>query len=181
MRNIFFMMMAMLNVWEPTYAADYLKCSHSGLPDVHVALNITMAEAVKDSRTSPEWFRTHQWGNMSCLYGSFVADMSACAPAAGGYGFSAPTGYAPLVDVGRRWQDVGSHDGGVFQFELSPTAIDMNGGFSGTDYVNYWKFHIDRLTGNAVLVTTKEWAELMNKPEKEETTTYTCEKTDRKF
>ena len=84
---------------EPAYAADYLRCSHGGLPDVNVALNLTMAEAVKDARTGSEWFKTHQWGNMSCLYGSFVVDMSACAPATGGYGFSAPTGYAPLVSI----------------------------------------------------------------------------------
>lgn len=36
-------------------AADYLKCSHNGISDVSVALDITVAEAVKDGRTNPEW------------------------------------------------------------------------------------------------------------------------------
>ena len=181
MRNLLFATVVLIEFSAPTFAADYIKCSHNGVADVSVALDITMAEAVSDGRTNPDWLRTHRWGNMSCLYGPFIIDMSACAPAKGGYGFSAPTGYAPLVDIGSRWQDVAGHSGGVFGFEISPTAIDMTGGFAGTEYRRYWSFHVERLTGSAELTTTKEWAATLKKPETQETTTYTCQKAPRKF
>jgi hypothetical protein len=107
--------------------------------------------------------------------------MSACAPTTGGYGFSAPTGYAPLVDIGRRWQDVDRHPGGVFEFEILPTSMSMSGGFGGSAYRKDWEFHIDRLSGDAVLSIAKEFAETPRKPEIEGKTAYTCQKSPRKF
>lgn len=89
---------------------------------------------------------------VGCIGGSFVADMTPCAPD-GEYGLSAPTGTASLVEIVSRWQDYGDHSGGVASHFVTPTEIYFTGGhtFPGSGYTPGWSFSVDRLTGEGTL------------------------------
>ncbi|MGE3245254.1 MAG: hypothetical protein AB7F96_18885 [Beijerinckiaceae bacterium] len=81
------------------------------------------------------------------LQGSFVFDMTPCAPT-DGYGLSAPTGTVGIVAITRRWQEVSDHIGGVTMNWTSPTRILFGGTFSKTAE---WRFEVNRLTGTGNL------------------------------
>ena len=49
---------------------------------------------------------------MSCISGSFVANLTPCAPSKA-FSLSAPTGPAAIVRFVDRWQDYAKHEGGV--------------------------------------------------------------------
>jgi hypothetical protein len=88
-----------------------------------------------------------------CIDGSFVSDMTPCAPD-GGYGLSAPTGSAKLVGVVDRWQDYAEHSGGVVSHFVNADTIYFAGGFNWPDnggLTDKWSFTVNRLTGHAEL------------------------------
>lgn len=89
---------------------------------------------------------------LNCVSGSFVVDMSGCAPD-GAYGLSYPTGSAGLRTIVNRWQDFADHNGGVTNNYVTATEVRFSGGFHyrGDGYNEKWVFLIDRLTGGAVL------------------------------
>ena len=96
--------------------------------------------------------REYEGYMLNCVSGSFVVDMSGCAPD-GAYGLSYPTGSAGLRTIVTRWQDFSNHNGGVTSNYLTTTEVRFSGGFHyrGEGYNEKWVFTIDRLTGGAVL------------------------------
>lgn len=108
---------------------------------------------------------------VGCIDGSFVADMTPCAPD-GEYGLSAPTGAAGMVEIVQRWQDYGNHSGGVVTHFTTPTEIYFSGGFmyDSSGYTDHWSFQVDRLTGKGEL-----------RLEDGEGASYECAALDRKF
>ncbi len=91
---------------------------------------------------------------VSCISGSFVADMTPCAPN-GEFGLSYPTGSASLSKIVNHWQDYGDHLGGVVSYTNSPQSISFSGGFMSDSYKPEWSFTANRLTGTAKLVIEK--------------------------
>ncbi len=67
--------------------------------------------------------------DLSCISGSFVADLTPCAPSKA-FSLSAPTGPAAIVGVVDRWQDYARHDGGVVGYFKSHTTVAFTGGFN---------------------------------------------------
>ena len=113
---------------------------------------------------------------LSCVAGGeFVYDMTPCAPD-GGYGLSAPTGSAALVEVVYRWQDYGDHMGGVTAFSASPSAYRFEGGFMYDSYETAWTLEVSRLTGAATLSIVDE-----DGPFEPGEVGYSCSAVDRKF
>jgi hypothetical protein len=89
---------------------------------------------------------------IDCISGNFVSDMTPCAPP-NGFGLSAPTGSADLVELVNRWQDYINHSGGVTGHYVTSDKIYFSGGFNSPDsgYKEDWSFSINRLTGSAEL------------------------------
>ncbi len=85
--------------------------------------------------------------DLSCISGSFVADLTPCAPLKA-FSLSAPTGPAAIVGVVDRWQDYAKHDGGVVGYSKSHTTIAFTGGFNtpSSGYKDDWSFTVDRHT-----------------------------------
>ena len=90
--------------------------------------------------------------SLNCISGSFISDMTPCAPN-GGYGLSAPTGYGALVGVVDRWQDYSTHFGGVTSNFANSNRIYFSGGVTSpySGYREQWTFSVSRLTGSAEL------------------------------
>ena len=90
---------------------------------------------------------------MSCISGSFAADLTPCAPSKA-FSLSAPTGPAPIVGVVDRWQDYARHDGGVVGYFKSHTTIAFTGGFNtpGGGCRDDWSFTVDRHTRVGTLI-----------------------------
>jgi hypothetical protein len=86
--------------------------------------------------------------SIDCIKGSFVSDMTPCAPP-NAYGLSAPTGSAELVGLADRWQDYANHLGGITGHSLTADSIEFSGGFNsgGGGYHELWRFEASRLTG----------------------------------
>lgn len=91
--------------------------------------------------------------DLSCISGSFVADLTPCAPTKA-FSLSAPTGPAAIVGVVDRWQDYAKHDGGVVGYFKSHTTIAFTGGFNtpSSGYKDAWSFTIDRHTKVGTLI-----------------------------
>jgi hypothetical protein len=95
---------------------------------------------------------------INCISGDFIYDMTPCAPK-GGFGLSAPTGSASLVDIVWRWQDYGSHLGGVTSYNESSDELVFTGGFvSDGGWSGQWNFKVDRVAGVGVLLQQPEGA-----------------------
>ena len=94
---------------------------------------------------------------LNCVSGSFVLDLSGCAPD-GAYGLHRPTGAAGLVGLVDRWQDYGSHVVGVTSNFVNATQIYFSGGFNfpPQGYRESWTFVVDRIDGLAVLTAQGE-------------------------
>jgi hypothetical protein len=124
--------------------------------------------------------RTHEDKTLSCLSGAFITDMTPCAPD-GGFGLSAPTGGAALVDVVFRWQDYMNHVGGVMSFASSPSVYHFEGGFAGPDtgLRPAWSFLVNRLTGEGKLSIVQEIEE--DGSVGTSTEVYTCAAAERRF
>jgi hypothetical protein len=166
---------------SPTLGAEQILCSRQGSSDVVITLNAR-----------------RQFGRMlSCISGSFIADMTPCAPE-GAFGLSAPTGSGALVGVVNRWQEYSDHNGGVASYARSPEQIAFSGGFNSPSsdatvnqnrasvglppipdgdkipesqgYQELWSFTVSRLTGRAELAQPK-------KP----TLVYVCKKASQRF
>jgi hypothetical protein len=120
-------------------AKDLIQCHHPSSDEVVISLN--------DRR---------MFGRMlNCISGSFVEDMTPCAPN-GGYGLSYPTGTAGLAKIVDRWQDAYNHLGGVVHAEITSSTIRFDGSFnspgtSSSEDDGMWTFEIDRITGSAEL------------------------------
>lgn len=109
--------------------------------------------------------------NLNCISGSFISDMTPCAPP-GGFGLSMPTGSAQLSGAGVNPADYEDHMGGLVRHFVSDSNIYFSGGWhsSDGDYTIAWEFSIDRLTGIGEL-----------KQEKGPTRKYKCAKVEPKF
>lgn len=142
------------------FASQIIRCEKPGIEPVTITI-----DAFKKFGAS-----------LNCIEGDFIADMTPCAPN-GGYGLSAPTGTASLVDVVWRWQDYGDHFGGIADTHINDTTMYFNGGFySGNQkWSSQWSFKIDRLTGIGRL-TLKRSA-----PLKDISRNYACKAMARKF
>jgi hypothetical protein len=109
---------------------------------------------------------------IDCISGDFVSDMTPCAPPSG-FGLSAPTGSADLVELVNRWQDYINHLGGVTGHYITPDKMAFSGGFNSPDSGGYkedWAFSINRLTGSAEL-----------KQDGKPSIAYTCSKAKQHF
>jgi hypothetical protein len=122
---------------------------------------------------------TREFGRtLNCIWGDFIADITPCAPNHG-FGLSAPTGSAALVDVVDRRRDYADHIGAVTGNIVSREKITFSGGFTfpkedetinesrasiglppvpdgdiipdGGGYRSIWTFSLDRKTGEAEL------------------------------
>jgi hypothetical protein len=87
---------------------------------------------------------------MNCLKGSFVEDLTPCAPT-DMFSLSAPTGGAEIVRIVSRWQDYMTHTGGVFHSHVDDTEISFSAGFEFDSFEEWWTFTIDRPTGQGTL------------------------------
>jgi len=125
---------------SPLHAATYIRCHNQ-------------AEQVKITLSAMRKFSS----TLNCISGSFVADMTPCAPN-GGFGLSYPTGQASLSRVVMRWQDYGDHMGGVVGNHVNGQEIVFSGGYMspGDGYHSGWLFTVDRLSGTATLKTFKD-------------------------
>lgn len=112
----------------------HLLCKGDGSDNIYVHLN-----------------SQKQFGHiLSCVSGSFITDMTACAPD-GGYGLSAPTGSAALVGVVMRPRDYQRHLGGVTGFTQQGDDVTFTGGLMGTNGLQTsWTLKLDP-EGNAVV------------------------------
>lgn len=90
---------------------------------------------------------------LSCIAGSFVVDVTPCAPTKG-FSLSAPTRPAVIVGVVDRWQDYARHGGGVVGYFKSHTTIAFTGGFNtpNAGYKDDWSFTVDRHTKIGTLI-----------------------------
>jgi hypothetical protein len=118
-----------------TDAAEIIRCTSAGHSDVVMSLD------------SKRVFKRI----VSCISGDFITDMTPCAPR-GGFGLSASTGLASLVELVNRWQDYGDHFGGVTSYTIDDHAIVFDGGFMGSSgFELFWTFTANRLTGDGKL------------------------------
>jgi hypothetical protein len=117
--------------------AQTIRCVTTGQEDVVISINAKKAFNQK----------------LNCISGPFVYDMTPCAPS-GGYGLSAPTGSAPLVDIVYRWQDYHDHSGAIVGHFIKAEEIVFSGHFkSGEDGIkDLWTFIANRFTGEAKLM-----------------------------
>lgn len=83
---------------------------------------------------------------LNCLFGSFLSDMTPCAPN-GGFAVSAPTGTAPIVYTTSRWQDVRDEIGGVTQHWINSTQIYFRFDIGQKK----WEFIVDKIDGTGAL------------------------------
>lgn len=142
MRQITLLVPALFLFASPTFAASFVLCEAADKPNIVIE---------QDAETFGEY-------SLACLSGgNFIVDMTPCAPD-GGFGLSAPTGSAALVDVVMRWQDYGDHSGGVVGYSASPSAYSFQGGFiyPGSGYHDAWRFEVSRLTGKGELSIVQE-------------------------
>lgn len=126
----------------PSVAASFVLCQAPDKEDIVIE---------QDAET----FGNH---SLTCISGGgFVVDMTACAPD-GGFGLSAPTGSANLVEVVMRWQDYGDHSGGVVAYSESASVMSFHAGFHypGSGYQDAWRFEVSRLTGKGELAIVQE-------------------------
>lgn len=147
--------LVVLVVASPVMAAGVIRCTAKGHDPVTISLD-------------SDRFKGRP---ISCLTGSFVADMTPCAPNKA-FALSAPTGTAAIVAVVDRWQEYANHNGGVVGFFQTPETISFTGGFNSPDggLVDEWAFKADRLAGTAKL-TQKGSADIA----------YSCSKASQKF
>lgn len=140
---------------SPAAARSLILCKSPGQHDVVVS--------VQD--------RSFRGQVLNCIAGDFIADMTPCARP-GGFGLSAPTGSADLVALVSRWQEYGTHDGGIAGHWITASEMGFAGGFNTRDkgFVEHWSFVASRLTGKAVL-TVKDKPPL----------TYSCAKAAQRF
>lgn len=133
---------ALLATTEHSFAASFVLCQAPDKEDIVI-------------EQDAEKFGEH---SLTCISGGgFVVDMTPCAPD-GGFGLSAPTGSASLVDVVMRWQDYGDHSGGVVGYSESSSSLSFHAGFHypGSGYQDAWRFEVSRLTGKGELAIVQE-------------------------
>ncbi|HEY4202621.1 MAG TPA: hypothetical protein VGM83_18880 [Devosiaceae bacterium] len=90
---------------------------------------------------------------ITCLEGGdFIFDMTACAPR-DGYGVSAPTGDAALVEVTNDFKKTKGGLGTVMFYGLTPSAYEFTAGNWDLDdkYSQDWTFTLDRKTHKGAL------------------------------
>lgn len=88
---------------------------------------------------------------LNCVSGPFVVDMSGCAPD-GAWTLHSPTGLAHIERVVDRWQDYGTHTGGIVHHWISASAIHFSGNFAGFGGLTpLWTLMIDRIDGIGTL------------------------------
>ena len=120
-----------------TANAEQIRCTAGGENPVSIAL--------KSQRFAGR--------DLSCISGSFVADLTSCAPLKA-FSLSAPTGPASIVGVVDRWQDYAKHDGGVVGYFKTHTTIAFTGGYNspGSGLKDDWSFTIDCQTRKGTLI-----------------------------
>lgn len=162
MRKIWMMSIVGASMCQSAFAETFIRCT-SADKDV---VTITLDSVHKFS------------SSLNCIAGKFVIDLTPCAPN-GGFGLSSRTGIVSLVGVAKRWQDYGSHLGGVTGNRIDDSTIWFNGGFMvpNRGFHQGWSFSVDRLTGDAVLKTFND--DLLRT--KEGTVSYSCSAAARKF
>jgi hypothetical protein len=126
-----------LTVAATSVRAEQIRCAADGQSPVVVSL--------KSQRYAGR--------DMSCISGSFVADLTPCAPSKA-FSLSAPTGSASIVGVVDRWQDYAHHRGGVVGYFKSHTTIAFTGGFNSPreGLKDDWSFTVDRQTRKGTLI-----------------------------
>lgn len=93
-----------------------------------------------------------EFGPLHCVRGDFATDLTPCAPN-GGWGLSAGTGRAKLVDVTQNWETAHNHWAGKMAAHLSPTHFSASAKFGEglTDTDPEWGIKVSRKDGQGLL------------------------------
>lgn len=117
--------------------------------------------------------------SLDCISADFIADITPCAPT-NGFGLSSGMGTARLVGITTRWQDYADHRGGVVSSVISTTHMNFRGGQYHGDqrWTDQWDFHLDRVSGAAVLSIQAEGA---SSGSLQQVADYTCDRVELRF